>query len=160
MSLPVCAPAPEPATEETSNIEADTKAVEEKIENWDEAFNKGDVDGLASFYTTDAVRMEPDKPAWAGKQAIKLGFEEMFRQYAAAEIHVETINTAEDLVFSGDWSIARISWKGTMTPSGAGEPIQVSGKAMSVSQRQPDGTWKTVWDIWNSDAPLPEEPTS
>jgi uncharacterized protein (TIGR02246 family) len=129
------------------------QTIRENIMQWDDAFNAGDVEGLMSLYATDAVRMEPDQPAWVGKSAIMRGFEGWFEQY-----DTEAKNTPEDIVIAGDWSIARISWTATITPKGDGEPIQNSGKAMTVSQRQSDGMWKFVWDIWNSDAPMPQSP--
>ena len=76
----------------------------------------------------------------------------------ASSLNEET-DTIEDVVFSGEWAIARLTWRSTDTLKG-GEPIQLSGKAISLCKRQPDGSWKTVWDIWNSDAPLPSVPTN
>jgi uncharacterized protein (TIGR02246 family) len=158
MLLPACAPAPEPeaAVKDAPNIEADTDALKAYIEMWDEALNNGDVDGLVSFYADDAVRMEADNPAWVGKNAIKAGFENSLSQMDAIEVK----NSLEDVVISGDWTIARISWSATVTFKSVGEPTNTSGAAVSLRKRQPDGTWKTVWDIWNRDAPLPAAPTN
>jgi uncharacterized protein (TIGR02246 family) len=159
MLLPACAPEPvqeaEPVTEEAPSTEADVEALKAIYKSWDNALNNRDLEGLVSHYTEDAVRMEPNKPAWVGRQAIRAGFESAFEQYES----IDTSNTAEDIVVSGEWAIARISGKWTVTPQG-GEPIRDSGKAMSLCKRQPDGSWKVVWDIWNADTPSPAPPTS
>jgi ketosteroid isomerase-like protein len=44
-------------------------------------------------------------------------------------------------------------------PEGAPEPFQESGKYVVILQKQPDGSWLVVVDIWNSDLPLTEEGT-
>jgi ketosteroid isomerase-like protein len=35
----------------------------------------------------------------------------------------------------------------------SGKPINDRGKYLAVWKKQPDGTWKCVMDIWNSDLP-------
>ena len=149
MLLPACAPQPEPANEEIPDVEADIEAVKALVERFDAALNAGDADALSSLYTNDSVRMQADVPVWIGQQAIKAGFEKEISEFT-----FEVDNVVADVVVSGDWACARGSWKVTAAPQDEGEPIQASGSWMSFNQRQPDGSWKVVWDIWNRDAPL------
>jgi ketosteroid isomerase-like protein len=136
---------------ESPTNQADEESYKTFLEEWDRYCNASDVDALVSLYTDDAVRMEADHPAWIGKQAIRAGFEGVFGQ-----ISFQGHNTVEGLVASGDWAFVRGSWEGTETDPSGGEPIQISGSFMSLNQRQPDGSWKIVWDIWNRDVPLPQ----
>ena len=84
LAFAFCAPPPEPepeaTTQEPTNTEAHMQTIRENIKQWDDAINAGDVEGLVSLYATDAVRMEPDQPAWVGKPAIMRGFEGWFAQ--------------------------------------------------------------------------------
>jgi ketosteroid isomerase-like protein len=38
-----------------------------------------------------------------------------------------------------------------------GNPVITPGKWVAVWKKQPDGSWKTVLDIWNSDGPAASE---
>lgn len=146
-----CAPEPEPTNEEIPNVEADIEALKARLKAWDVAYNVGDVDTVVSFFTDDAVRMQADAPAWIGKPAIRAGFEKQFEENT-----FESNNVNEGVVVSGDWAITRGTWTVSLTPKGEGEPIQSTGNAMALSQRQPDGSWRIVWNIWNRDTPLPQ----
>jgi uncharacterized protein (TIGR02246 family) len=125
------------------------------IKRWDAAFKAHDADGLAALYTDDAVRMVPDQPAWVGKEAIRAGFAAGFESEGFEQYTIEVENMAEDVVVSGEWATFRGIGTETWSPKGGGEPIHTTAKYMSLNQRQPDGSWKIVWDIWNPDEPQP-----
>lgn len=94
--------------------------------------------------------MPPDEPAWMGKDAIRSGFKKGFEQYdLMVENSVEDVQTFEGRAFMrGVYTVK-------LTPKTGGESIQETGKWMAFRQRQQDGSWKTVSDIYNSDNPPP-----
>jgi ketosteroid isomerase-like protein len=61
----------------------------------------------------------------------------------------------------GDWGYMWGDAEGLITPGDGSEPTGVSSKWMAVVQRQPDGSWKTYRDIYNSNVilrtPVPDE---
>ncbi len=63
----------------------------------------------------------------------------------------------EDVRVFGDWAFMRGVYTVKRTPKTGGEPIQFPGKWMAFKQRQLDGSWKIVSDIFNSDSPIPED---
>ncbi len=132
------------------DTQADIQAIKNSVEKFDLAVNEGDFETLASFYTEDAIRMPPDEPAWIGNDAIRAGFKKGFEQYdMVVENSVEDVQTFEDRAFMrGVYTVK-------LTPKTGGELIQVTGKWMAFRQRQQDGSWKTVSDIYNSDNPPP-----
>ena len=61
----------------------------------------------------------------------------------------------EEVEVAGDWGFIRGTSPVTLTPQAGGEPLQDEGKYLSIRKRQPDGSWKIFWAIWNSNNPLP-----
>jgi len=101
------------------------------------AYNNADVEALTSLYEADAWMFGPEGPVqgldairavWAGLVAMA-GHLEMVTQYA---------------IEHGD--MAMISNKWTLTIAGQA----VSATTAELARRQPDGTWKYVFD--NPDA--------
>ena len=154
-----CGPAPEPVMEEASSEaaasteEADVAAIRASAEEFDRTNNTEDLEGLMATYADDAVRMPPNEPAWVGKAAIRAGFQADFE-----ENDVQVENQVEEVQVSGDWAFARGTYAVTITPSEGGEPVEDNGKWMAIFQRQADGSWKDVRDMWSSDNPPMPEP--
>ena len=91
--------------------------------------------------------MEPDG-ALMGKEAIRNHLESEFAEYTS-EGEVVVI----DAKFSGDLGYARGIYKGTSTSSTGGDSIEYDNKFVVVFQRQADGSWKTIIEIWNDNPP-------
>ena len=60
------------------------------------------------------------------------------------------ISSAGDLAYSAGTSEDTIN-------DSEGNPVTERGKWVVVLKKQPDGTWKVVIDIWNSDGPAASE---
>ncbi|OVE79911.1 hypothetical protein BVY01_01275, partial [bacterium I07] len=130
------------------NTQAEIQALKNLLAEWDSASTVGDFETLASFYTKDAVRMQPNEHAWVGNDAIRAGFKNESEQF-----DFEGVNTIKDVRVIGDWAFLRGVYSVKITTKTGGEPIQETGKWMSFLQRQQDGSWKIVSDIWNTDTP-------
>ena len=130
------------------DTEADIEAIKSLLEEFDAALNAGDLDGLMSCFTEDAVRMPPNMPALVGKEAIRDMFQSRFEQYTT-EVH----NTAEEVIVCGDWVFVRGTHTVTFTLKVGGESIRDNGKSITIWQRQFDGSWKLHRGIYNSDLP-------
>jgi len=146
-----------PAQEAVSSMEEDVAHLKTVADQFDAAQAAGDADGLAALYADDAVRMMPDLPAWVGNAAIRAGFESELQLMAERWSSAEIDNVARDVVVFGDWATVRGTSTARFTPANGGEPISSTAKWLAFYRRESDGTWKIVWDIWNRDAPLPEE---
>ena len=132
------------------DTQADIQALKNSVEKFDVAINAGDFETLASLYTEDAIRMPPNRPAWVGNDAIRAGFKKGLEQY---DIVVD--NSAEDVRVVGDWAFMRGVATVKLTPKTGDGPIKETSKWMGFWQRQRDGSWKIVSDIYNSDYPPP-----
>ena len=108
------------------------------------------MDALVALHTGDAIRMPPNAPPVIGKEAIRASFQATFEQFAG-----KITLSLEEVEFAGDRAFVRGASPVTLTPKAGGEPLQDDGKYVSIRKRQPDGSWKIFWTIWNSNNPLP-----
>jgi uncharacterized protein (TIGR02246 family) len=127
---------------------SDEAALTAMVEQWDTAVVAGDWDALLSLYVDEPLRLHPDEPIIVGKEAIRAVF-----QGNRDRNDADFKNEAVDIRVSGDLAVVRGIWSGTFTPRDGSDVYQDSGKWVSVRERQPDGSWKIVYDIWNRDAP-------
>ena len=117
---------------------------------WDDAANSGDWDTLLSLYVDEPLRMDPDAPIVVGKDAIR----QLFQGYRD-QADSEYTNTVVEVRVAGDLAVVRGTFIGTVAPKDGSESYNDSGDWVSVRERQADGSWKIVYDIWNRDAPIP-----
>lgn len=114
------------------------------------AIESGDIENYLSTLSPDAVFMPQNVTAKAGDDLRNWlrQFVEQFKIKLHHFAHGET-TIREDLACH----VYTCSW--TATPRSGGSGTLMSFKGMHVLRRQPDGSWKIVRNIWNSD-PQPD----
>jgi ketosteroid isomerase-like protein len=133
------------------NDPADVQAIKDTAPAYDKLANAGDAASLASeFYAPDGIRMDPNQPASAGTAAIRATLE---KSYAQSTENVR--NVIDDVRVAGAYAMAKGTFEGTSTPKAGGTAAPVKGKFVTLYERQANGSWKGVWDIYNSDLPAP-----
>ena len=130
------------------NNSADVQAVKDAIAAWDKAWNGGDCEMLASLYTPDAVAMPPNTPASVGINAMRLSCKKDFEQFKE-----ENSTHTEDVRVSKNLAVARGTQEASTAPKNGGNSVRDKEKWIVVYQRQRDGSWKILWEIYNSDLP-------
>lgn len=111
-------------------------------DRWEEAINTGDLDMLASMYTSDARLMAPNSPMGQGSEAIRAAFGEMIEAGITAEIDTIEAAVAGDLGYrAGTYSLFAAD----------GFPID-TGKYVEVWRKTAAG-WQIAYDVYNSDLP-------
>jgi len=132
---------------------ADAAAVRQAIDSanarFDAAALKGDTAALAGFYADDAVFMAANMPAERGHEAIAKGFAGMLAAMKPTAFKVQT----QDLIVSGEYAIETGTYDITSQAPKATKPMQNVGKYLVVWRRQPDGSYKIIRDVANSDLP-------
>ena len=121
------------------------KAVAAASVAWDKVFNSGDVKGLMALYQEDAVSMPPGAPALLGSKAIGADFKGFFEGNTAEH---QTVNA--NRYVAGDTVVERAEYTVTIRPKDGSAPIQEEGKHIVVYARQSGGSWKVMWEIWNT----------
>jgi uncharacterized protein (TIGR02246 family) len=135
-------------------MEADITAIKEMLDRYAAITNAGDWDLWISLWADDGVQMPPDDPARIGKEQIRAGMKPLFDQM---DIDI-AIHSIEDARIYGDLGFTRCTYTLKATPKAGGETITVmpDGKALTLYGRQPDGSWRIVYDCFNSNT-APEQ---
>ncbi len=144
-----CAPQAAPDTRE-----ADERAIREIEVAWSKAAAAKDVEHFMSVYADDASVFEPGSPTATGKDAIRKGLDAMF---AAPGMSLSFQTARVAVSRSGDLAYTYGTYAMTMKDA-KGKPVNDKGKYVTVYGKQPDGKWKAVADIFNSDLPAPAPP--
>ncbi|WP_170333740.1 YybH family protein [Ruegeria arenilitoris] len=119
------------------------KTLEDFDAAYNEAFNRGDAEGCAAFFTEDIMLLPPGEPMTCGKAA----FLDTYRSRITENTGGTHKNELVDFGVEGDMAYQ----VGTYAIENSDPPEQ--GKFVNVLQRQPDGTWKVKISIFNSDLP-------
>lgn len=113
---------------------------------WADAAAAGkDVEKIVSYWSDDALVIEPGQPVYEGQAAI--------RAYVAASLQIPGFRihwVSEKPVFSPDGKMAYMRGVDEMTapgPNGALMTLHMRG--ISIWRREPDGEWRCVADIAN-----------
>ena len=130
---------------------SDITAIKETLSQYAVGFNTGDFDLWISLWADDGVQMPPDTPVRIGKEQIREGMKPAFDQMNL-EIAITSIDEAK--VYGG-LGLTRCTYALKRTPKEGGEMITAmpDGKALTLYERQPDGSWRVVYDCFNSNVP-------
>jgi ketosteroid isomerase-like protein len=141
------------ARHERPDTKADAAAIRALVEKWVQLYNARDFDRLMSeFYAENPIVMAPDSPAHEGKEAVL-----RVVYMKDDELNIEHVDSSvlKDVRVSGNLAVAWGRDTGTTTPRTGGKPSPYDLKWLMAFERQPDGTWKCLYEMWNMN-PLPE----
>lgn len=134
-----------------ADVEADTQAIKAMLKGWESHVQTPDVEWfLSNYYADNPLRLGPNQPSLEGQEALRAAFQAAFDQANYA-----THLTLLDAKASGPLVIARGVYEQTATPKAEGETSHDVGKWVAAYERQGDGSWKCLYDIWNTDQPVP-----
>lgn len=123
-------------------------AIETANQNAIAAVLRGDAAGMIENYAAEAVVMMPNEQPWVGKQAVQAGMTKFVEQMAVKDGGFKT----ENVMVSGDLAVETGSYEWTLQPK-QGKEFHDAGKYLTVWRLQPDGSWKIVRDINNTNLP-------
>lgn len=155
--LGACQPAPrtetttmggESAAVPTALSAEDEAAVRALDDAWEKAATAGDGNAISALYSADATLLPPGEPMRQGEAAKQYWVD--FTNSFSGPIELST--TA--IEGRGNLAVAVGTYRMTVTPKKAGaKPLPTDeGKYIEVLEKQDDGSWKIIYDIWNSNA--------
>jgi ketosteroid isomerase-like protein len=137
------------------NVEADITKIKDGLKQYADAVNSGDFEIWISLWDNDGVQMPPNAPPIEGKEKIMEGNKSDFEKM---NLEINHINI-EEIQTSGELGFSRCSYTLAVSPKTGGEKIIVEpdGKDLAVWKRQSDGSWKILYDCFNSNVPPKQE---
>ena len=131
------------------DVEAEEAAIREATVEYVNAWLAKDIERVLSLFTDDASMLPSDAPIATSKDAIRAVVSQIVENpgYAlsAQATQVEVSPTGELGYNLGTYEL-------TLNDP-EGNPVTERGKWVAVWKKQPDGAWKAVAKIWNSDLP-------
>ena len=116
---------------------------------WLDAMKTNDASALGRLVADDAVLMPPNESPVVGRAAIVKWFGAVVSQARTTGVEVPF----REVIVTGDYGIERGSFVWRLSPAGGGPPFESRGNFLAIYERQPDGEWKAIRNIWNSTVP-------
>lgn len=131
-----------------ADLEGDKTAIKEVLSQYEAAANSGNFDLWISLWADNGVRMPPGAPTREGIVQITEEMKPAFEQFTS---NIKITSVEEVRVF-GDIGLTRCSYNLSVTPKEGGDKIilEPDGKALTIYERQSDGTWKIAYDCFNT----------
>jgi uncharacterized protein (TIGR02246 family) len=138
------------ATAAPAGLSAEDEAAVRAVDaEWARAATAGDAKALTAVYASDATLLPPNEAEAKGEAVGKYNADMLSAYPAKMELNTTAVEGRGDLAYAVG------TWRATPTPkkAGAKAPPPEEGKYLEVLKKQPDGSWKIVYDMWNSNAP-------
>ncbi len=140
------------ATSRAADVAADQAAVRAAVEAYLKGMlPPGDVAGMLSPFADSAHYLAAGEPTFMGRESIRA----FFQGYVDAFTLGPTTYTVHDVRVSGDLAVAVVSATEEFTDKQSGVVYRDDFKGMSALSRDPDGTWRIIYHMYNSDHPTP-----
>ena len=129
----------------------DITAIKDMLNRYAIGCNTGNFEQWISLWADDGKQMPPDSPARIGIDAIREGMKPVFD-----DMNLDiAIKSVDDVEVYGDLGLTRCKYSLKLTPKAGGDALNVmpDGKALTLYRKQSDGSWKIVYDCFNSNVP-------
>jgi ketosteroid isomerase-like protein len=127
----------------TSGPPRDVAALEKRIDQWLDGYNKADVRQMMDVFSADFTDESTGAGPAADKAQVTQTFTGLFAKY---DTHIVAIT--DEIRASGDMAFDRGHYTQTFTPKAGGTTITQTGRFLEVWKRE-DGVWRVqhIMDI-------------
>ena len=119
------------------------RAIESAVERFREAYNTGNVGGIAGYYSDSLVKLRQGAPP-EGKAEVIRRITDSFRQFRG---HLDVTN--DEIEVSGDLAFTRGSLMVTLTPRSGDEAHVVKRRFLEIWRREGD-RWRVYRTMDNA----------
>ena len=123
----------------------DKQAIIDVTTQWEVVYMRGDIEACISFYDEHAMMMTFDGIIARGRDEIRRTYQKWQRYGPPRKFKYETL--LADV--RGEMGYYAMQWSGVY-PEEQGD-VARSGTALSVLERQPDGSWKWTAEVISAD---------
>ena len=120
-----------------SAMDADEQAIRSLVETWMQATANGDLARVLELMADDVVFLGPGRPPMRGKDA----FAAATRRALEGKNRIDGKADTQEVRVFGDWAYCWNQLTVTMHPAGGAAPSRLTGPALSVFRKMPDGRW-------------------
>jgi ketosteroid isomerase-like protein len=120
----------------TSGPPRDVAALEKRIDQWLDGYNRADVKQMMDVFSDDFTDESTGTPASADKAQVTQAFISLFAKY---DTHI--VGVTDEIRTSGDMAFDRGHYTQTFTPKAGGTTITQTGRFLEVWKRE-DGVWR------------------
>ena len=130
------------------DTDAMAKTLTHLDEDWSKAAAARSADSVASFYAADAIAYPPNEPIAVGRPAAEKVWAAGF---ADSTFSISWKTDHAGVSKSGDLGFTAGTYEDSFRGPD-GKLVTEKGKYVCTWAKQPDGTWKAIHDIWNTDS--------
>src|SRR5436190_24239575 len=118
------------------------------IDQFVEAYNRGDAAGLISAFAEDYVDMSEGEPTVRGEQAVRHTEARLLETFAkfTGRLRVDV----DELEVLGDWAYDHGRLRIELHPKQGGEPTVVERRFLEIWSRGRDGAWEAACGMDNN----------
>jgi ketosteroid isomerase-like protein len=125
-------------------------AVRDADQQWLRAFVAKDLDRTVGFCDEAGAVLAPNEPRASGRAAIR----ELFANYfTLPDLKAAWQPTDVRVARSGELAYTTGTYQMSFTDP-SGKTVSDQGKYVTVWEKQDDGTWKVLLDVFNTDVPM------
>ena len=131
-----------------AQADSSRKSAEQAIADWNSALKHGDVADIMSFYTDDAMLLEPGGSVARETRAIRSFWKSLIKK-GHDKYAVDVVKVSDS---SPDTVIAQTKWVSTAVLDGDARNVMnyyYDSSVSTVLKRQSDGSWKAKIQKWN-----------
>ena len=127
---------------------SDVAYVYELWKKYAAAVNVGDIDQWISLWSKDGIQMPPDVRPRIGKEQIRKEVKPQFDLFnTKISIHPEEVRILGERAYSHGLFSTVVRPKDSKTTT------EISGKFLTILEKQADGSWKIAVDCFNYNGP-------
>ena len=125
--------------------------IKERIYDYQKAINSGDFEGWLSLWAKDGIQMPPNTGVKVGIDHIRGANKNIFN----LNLNMEVIDFPAVRVFK-DIGVSVCKYRIIGETKDGREKVNVmeNGKALTIFKKQKDGSWKIIFDCFNSNIPV------
>ena len=125
--------------------------IKERIHDYQRAISNGDFEGWLSLWAEDGVQMPPNTSVKVGIGHIRGANKDIF----TFNLNMDVLGFPAVKVFNDiGISVCEYRIKGETKDGKEKVTVMENGKALTIFKKQIDGSWKIIFDCFNSNLPV------
>ena len=127
-------------------MKLELKKIKEQRQEWIDAINRNDVEGVVSYLSKDAVWMPTNMPSLSGRDAVAEWMKPSFESFDH-EFNIENLR----IKGAGNWAFEQADFTSRLHPKDGGETTENHGCYVIIWRWEDDNQWRIERYVDNSE---------